>query len=117
GIGGNVCSPIPPEGADHAIALAEIFPAVRRLDVLDRLVPALLRLTAHAARLTESEWVAFGERDWLRGRQLRSPLSGRAAGIRAGGTLLVDAGLGPTYARAGHVELACSAVAAPPGAR
>jgi len=106
GIGVNVCNPIPPEVADHAIALAELFPTVRRLDVLDRLVPALLSLTAHTARLTESECVAFGERDWLRGRQLKSPLSGRAAGIRADGTLLVDTGSGTTYAREGHVELA-----------
>src|SRR5439155_896223 len=67
GIGVNVFKPIPPEVADHAVALAELLPTVRRLDVLDRLVPALLSLTAHTARLTESECFAFGERDWLRG--------------------------------------------------
>ncbi|OLD42658.1 MAG: biotin--[acetyl-CoA-carboxylase] ligase [Gemmatimonadetes bacterium 13_1_40CM_2_70_7] len=106
GIGVNVSNPIPAEVADRAIALQEILPAVRRLDLLDRLVPALLRLTAHAARLTESECVAFGMRDWLRGRQLKAPLFGRAAGIRPDGTLLVDTGSGTTYAREGHVELA-----------
>src|SRR5436190_641666 len=51
GIGVNVSNPLPAEVADRAIALQEILPAVRRLDLLDRLVPALLRLTAHAARL------------------------------------------------------------------
>lgn len=106
GIGVNTCNAFPAEVADQAIALRELLPHVRRIDVLDRLVPALLRLTDHSARLTESECVAFGVRDWLRGRQLKSPLAGRAAGIRPDGTLLVDTGMATTYAREGHVELA-----------
>jgi len=65
----------------------------------------LLRLTTHDARLTEFECVAFARRDWLRGRQIRRPLSGRAAGIRPDGALLVDTGAGTTMVREGHVEL------------
>jgi len=46
-----------------------------RIDILDHLVPALLRLTAHGAQLTEFECAAFARRDWLRGRQIRTPLA------------------------------------------
>ena len=80
-------------------------PGVRRIDVLDVLVPALVRLTAHGAQLTEFECAAFARRDWLRGRQIRAPLAGRAAGIRPDGALLVDTGAGTTMVRDGHVEL------------
>ena len=105
GIGVNVANEIPTELAGRAIALRELLPDVRRIDVLDRLIPALLRLTAHGAQLTEFECSAFAQRDWLRGRQIRSPISGRAAGIRPDGALLVDTGAGTTMVREGHVEL------------
>ena len=105
GIGVNVANEIPTELAGRAIALRELLPDVRRIDVLDRLIPALLRLTAHGAQLTEFECSAFAQRDWLRGRQIRSPISGRAAGIRPDGALLVDTGAGTTVVREGHVEL------------
>lgn len=105
GIGVNVVNDIPPELAASAIGLREIAPAVRRLDVLDRLVPALRQLTAHRAPLTDHECAAFARRDWLRGRQIRRPLPGRAAGIRPDGALLVDTGAGTTMVREGHVEL------------
>ena len=105
GIGINVANEIPPELAERAIALRGHVPDVTRLDVLDRLVPALLPLTTHHAPLTESECAAFAQRDWLRGRQIRSPIPGRAAGIRPDGALLVDTGAGTTMVREGHVEL------------
>jgi len=105
GIGVNVANEIPPDLARQAIALRELLPDVRRIDVLDLLVPALLPLTTHHAPLTESECTAFARRDWLRGRQLRAPISGRAAGVRPDGALLVDTGAGTTMVREGHVEL------------
>lgn len=105
GIGVNVANDIPAEFVNQAVALSEFRPSVRRVDVLDLLVPPLMRLTAHGARLTEFECAAFARRDWLRGRQLRAPLSGRAAGIRPDGALLVDTGAGTTMVRDGHVEL------------
>ncbi|HLZ44559.1 MAG TPA: biotin--[acetyl-CoA-carboxylase] ligase [Gemmatimonadales bacterium] len=105
GIGINVANEIPAELADRAVSLQEVRPDVRRLAVLDRLVPILIRLTTHDARLTEFECAAFARRDWLRGRQLRTPLAGRAAGIRPDGALLVDTGAGTTMVREGHVEL------------
>jgi BirA family transcriptional regulator, biotin operon repressor / biotin---[acetyl-CoA-carboxylase] ligase len=106
GMGVNVANAIPVELTDRAVALSEVVPDVRRLDLLDRLVPALTRLGAHGMKLTEQECVAFAERDWLRGRQLRRPLFGRAAGVRADGALLVDTGTATAGVREGHVELA-----------
>jgi len=105
GIGVNVANEIPAELGDRAIALRDVRPSVRRIDVLDQLVPALLRLTAHGAQLTQFECAAFARRDWLRGRQIRTPLAGRAAGIRPDGALLVDTGAGTTMVQVGHVEL------------
>jgi BirA family transcriptional regulator, biotin operon repressor / biotin---[acetyl-CoA-carboxylase] ligase len=106
GMGVNVANAIPPELAERAMALSEVVPEIRRLDVLDRLVPALTRLGAHGVKLTERECIAFAERDWLRGRQLRLPMFGRAAGVRADGALLVDTGAATAGVREGHVELA-----------
>lgn len=105
GIGVNVGNEVPAEFVNHAVSLSEFRPSVRRIDVLDLLVPTLIRLTAHGAQLTEFECAAFARRDWLRGRHLRAPLGGRAAGIRPDGALLVDTGAGTTMVRDGHVEL------------
>ena len=105
GIGINVANEIPGELAERAVALRELRPGARRIDVLDQLVPALLRLAAHGGQLTEFECAAFARRDWLRGRHIRTPLAGRAAGIRPDGALLVDTGAGTTMVRDGHVEL------------
>jgi len=105
GIGINVTNEIPVDLAARAVALRELRPGARRIDVLDQLIPALLRLAAHGGQLTEFECAAFARRDWLRGRHIRSPLAGRAAGIRPDGALLVDTGAGTTMVRDGHVEL------------
>ena len=105
GVGMNVANDIPAELADRAIALRDLLPDVLRIAVLDSLVPGLFPLTTQHAALTESECTAFARRDWLRGRQLRAPISGRAAGIRPDGSLLVDTGAGTTMVREGHVEL------------
>jgi BirA family biotin operon repressor/biotin-[acetyl-CoA-carboxylase] ligase len=105
GIGINVANDIPGELVNSAVSLHELLPSIRRVDVLDRLVPALRPLTAHRAPLTDPECAAFARRDWLRGRHLRTPLAGRAAGIGPDGALLVDTGAGTTMVRDGHVEL------------
>jgi BirA family biotin operon repressor/biotin-[acetyl-CoA-carboxylase] ligase len=106
GIGINVVNPVPPALHDRAIALAEVLPGVRRLDVLDRLVPPLTQLGISAERLTEREVAAFAARDWLRDRALRGPVAGRAAGVLADGALLVERPGGTTAVREGHVETA-----------
>jgi BirA family biotin operon repressor/biotin-[acetyl-CoA-carboxylase] ligase len=106
GVGVNVCNAIPAAVARRAVALNEWLPAVQRLDVLDRLVPALARLASGEPALSERECTAFAARDWLRGRQLRSPAAGRARGLRPDGALLVDLGAATIAVREGHVELA-----------
>jgi BirA family biotin operon repressor/biotin-[acetyl-CoA-carboxylase] ligase len=105
GIGINVANEIPSELSDRAIALQELRPGIRRIDLLDRLIPALRPLTTHHAPLTDHECAAFARRDWLRGRQIRTPLAGRAAGIRPDGALLVETDAGSGVVRDGHVEL------------
>lgn len=106
GIGVNVANEIPLELRGTAVALHEELPGVRRLDVLDRLVPPLGRLGTGADRLSEQECSAFAARDWLRDRVLRAPAAGRAAGLQPDGALLVDGTEGLLTVREGHVETA-----------
>jgi BirA family biotin operon repressor/biotin-[acetyl-CoA-carboxylase] ligase len=108
GIGINVCNPIPTPLTGRATRLADRLPSIRRIDVLDHLVPALARLTRGTARLTDRERAAFAARDWLAGRALAAPVAGRGAGLAPDGALLVvSPGAGvPTAVREGHVELA-----------
>ncbi len=106
GVGVNVCNAIPADVARRAVALHEWLPAVRRIDLLDRLVPALARLSASEPALSVDERAAFAARDWLRGRELRAPAAGRVRGVGPDGALLVDAGGGTVAVREGRVELA-----------
>lgn len=106
GVGVNVVNEVPAELADRATALKEFAPAVTRLALLDRLIPALAALAAAAPRLSDAECQAFGRKDWLKGRQIVSPIAGRAQGIAPDGALLVDSGAGTTRVREGHVALA-----------
>ena len=106
GVGVNVRNALPAAVASRAVALHERLPDVRRIDVLDRLLPALIRSAALEPALSERECAAFARRDWLRGRQLREPAVGRAGGLRPDGALLVDLGAGTIGVREGHVELA-----------
>lgn len=106
GIGLNVTNEIVPELRERAIAFCEALPGVRRLDVLDRLVPPLARLGTGGERLSEQECAAFAARDWLRDRMLRAPAAGRAAGVRTDGALLVERAEGVLAVREGHVEAA-----------
>ena len=107
GIGINVANEIPADVRHSAVALNEFRRgrSIRRIDVLDLLVPALAACAEPRAELSERELAAFATRDWLRGRRLRAPLSGRAAGIQPDGALLVDNGAGSGVVRDGHVEL------------
>lgn len=104
GIGMNVANEVPAAVRATAIALMEVLPLVRPLDVMDRLVPSLARLGSPTGRLTEQECAAFTARDWLRDRPLRQPVEGRGAGLRSDGALLVAAAGGIAVVREGHVE-------------
>jgi BirA family biotin operon repressor/biotin-[acetyl-CoA-carboxylase] ligase len=104
GLGVNVVNEIPAALGDAAIALATVVPGVRRLDVLDRLVPPLLRLGSAPDRLTEQECADFAARDWLRNRALRRPVAGTAMGVRADGALMVESDGAIALVREGHIE-------------
>lgn len=106
GVGVNVANPIPAAVRDGAIALEEVISGIRRIDVLDRLVPALTRVALPGGQLSDAERTAFAARDWLQDRDLRAPIVGRAMGLRADGALLVAVADGMTAIREGHVELA-----------
>ena len=104
GLGINVVNEVPAAVRDGAIALSEVAPGVRRLDVLDRLVPPLTLLGAVVGQLTPAECAAFAERDWLRDRALQRPIAGRAKGVRADGALLVESSEGIAVVREGHIQ-------------
>ena len=106
GVGVNVGNAIPAHVARRAVALVEWLPRVRRIDLLDRLVPALARIDAGGPGLSAAERAVFAARDWLRGRALRAPAAGQARGVTADGALLVQAGAETVAVREGHVELA-----------
>jgi len=90
GIGVNVCNPVPPEVAGRAVSLCELLPEVRRIDVLDLVVPALDAVSAGGEPLTEAECAAFAARHCLEGQVIRAPIAGRVHGIASDGALLVD---------------------------
>jgi BirA family biotin operon repressor/biotin-[acetyl-CoA-carboxylase] ligase len=76
---------------------------VSRLEVLGELVPALRAAATLRGHLAPNEVVEFSARDLARGKSCREPVSGRVAGIRAGGALLVDTAAGMTAARHGSL--------------
>jgi BirA family biotin operon repressor/biotin-[acetyl-CoA-carboxylase] ligase len=104
GVGVNVCNDVPADVSTRAAALHEFAPGVRRIDLLDRLVPALAAVPAGRPTLSEAECRAFAERDWLVGRELRTPAAGRVRGLTSDGALLVDSGGETVAVREGHVE-------------
>jgi BirA family biotin operon repressor/biotin-[acetyl-CoA-carboxylase] ligase len=107
GVGMNVRNAIPQELSEVATALASERPAVTLEDVVQPIVSALRRLDLGADRLTSAELERFARRDWLSGRDIRTPAAGRAAGLREDGALLVRPAQGEEIPlRSGSVELA-----------
>ena len=107
GVGVNVTNGLPADLATGAIRLADLLPDADP-EVLERGLTARLRvLDPSADRLDAIELDALRGRDWLRGRRLRTPVSGTAVGIADDGALLVrDADGAILPVRAGTVELA-----------
>lgn len=101
GVGMNVHGPMP-AGLAQATALDDHYPGVGRTAVLERLVPALLRLSDDPV-LAPEEHRALLAADWLRGRELSEPVPGTAAGIDPDGTLLVETATGVERVVAGTV--------------
>jgi BirA family transcriptional regulator, biotin operon repressor / biotin---[acetyl-CoA-carboxylase] ligase len=107
GLGLNVANEIPPLLGALATSLITVLPDVTPDDLLVPVLAALREVDADAGRLTADERTRFQSRDWLRGRPLRAPAAGVAAGLSPDGALLVRLTAGATTAiRAGTVELA-----------
>lgn len=103
GIGVNVRNPVPPEVAGRAVSLCDLVPEVRRIDVLDLVVPALDAVSAGGEPLTEAECAAFAARHRLEGHAIRAPVAGRVHGIAPDGALLVDTPGGRVPVREGTI--------------
>jgi BirA family biotin operon repressor/biotin-[acetyl-CoA-carboxylase] ligase len=106
GVGLNVTNELPPELRAGATRLGEHTRPPEVEPLARAIVEALLPLADAPAELTAAELHAFERRDWLRGRRLAAPQAGFAAGVTAGGALLVRAAAGMVEARAGSVVLA-----------
>jgi len=106
GLGLNVTNDIPDDVLLTATALGEHLSDVSLEKILPGILDALRGPVAHGERLTAGECRQLEHRDWLRGRQLRAPLAGRAEGIADDGALLVRTDERLAAVRTGHVELA-----------
>jgi biotin-(acetyl-CoA carboxylase) ligase len=103
----NVRNRVPDQLSSVAVSLAVEQPEVTPEALAPPVVAALRRLDLGAGQLSDAELRRFARRDWLRGRALRSPVSGTAAGLREDGALLVRTATGADVPlRSGPVELA-----------
>ena len=89
GVGLNVHGPMPPALERIGVALDQNVAGATRLQVLDRVVPAL-RLIPERGALDPRELAEFERRDWLRNRRVHAPRRGIARGVEADGALLVE---------------------------
>lgn len=106
GVGVNVTNELPAELRAGATRLGEHTRPPEVEPLARQIVAELLPLAGAPAELTGAELHAFERRDWLRGRRLAAPEAGLAAGVSAGGALLVRCAGGTVEARAGSVALA-----------
>jgi BirA family biotin operon repressor/biotin-[acetyl-CoA-carboxylase] ligase len=90
GIGINVQNAVPSDLKDSAIALGQVTPGVTPQDLAQPVVAALRAIDLGPQRLSSAELTQFERRDWLRGRELREPVQGHAAGLNDEGSLLVQ---------------------------
>ena len=105
GIGMNVHGPLPAALGRSAVALEEWLPHVRRVDVLEALLPPLQRI-ALDPELSPAECERFADLDWLRGRVVDEPLQGTACGVAPDGALLVRTVSGTSRVTGGSVRAA-----------
>lgn len=89
GIGLNVRNALPPEVGDAAVALEAIHPGLSPERLAEPVRAAIAAAGTGAGPLTPGELLRYVARDWLRGRALREPLEGIAAGTSPEGALLV----------------------------
>jgi biotin-(acetyl-CoA carboxylase) ligase len=109
GLGLNVTNPVPQALRGVAANLKERLPDISAASLAEPMAAAVRAAAAESARLTPAELDLFAGLDWLRGRRLKSPAAGVAAGIAADGSLRVATDSGHERpVRTGPVELADS---------
>jgi BirA family transcriptional regulator, biotin operon repressor / biotin---[acetyl-CoA-carboxylase] ligase len=107
GLGLNVQNPVPAELGAMATSLGGQVQGITPESLVEPVVSRLRSLSSATGLLSPDELAELGERDWLRGRLLRHPIPGHAAGISAEGALLVLRSDGSTVPlRSGTIELA-----------
>jgi BirA family transcriptional regulator, biotin operon repressor / biotin---[acetyl-CoA-carboxylase] ligase len=107
GVGLNVRNQIPPALQEVAVSLRELHSDIREDQVLEHILAALRDLDLEAERLTPAELEHFAARSWLKGREIREPLSGTVAGLADDGTLRIRTAEGAHVSlRNASIELA-----------
>ncbi len=89
GLGINVTNAVPVDTTRLATRLADYGVETTARELAERIAHAIAGLGDRDTRLDPDELAAFTARDWLRGRELRAPLTGWAAGIDEDGALVV----------------------------
>jgi BirA family transcriptional regulator, biotin operon repressor / biotin---[acetyl-CoA-carboxylase] ligase len=88
GVGVNVRAPR--ADANVNVNGAGLRSDVKRLDVLEAMVPAIRAAAARTGALDDAELQAFAERDLAAGLACTEPVAGTVRGIDASGALVVD---------------------------
>jgi BirA family transcriptional regulator, biotin operon repressor / biotin---[acetyl-CoA-carboxylase] ligase len=109
GVGLNVLNQPPADLTGAAGSLRQVQPDITLEQVTERVVSALRSVDLRAEQLSSVELDHFARRDWLSGRQIRQPMSGKVTGLREDGALLVRTANGPEVpVRSGSIELAAA---------
>ena len=96
GIGINLAAP-------EGVGAAGLGESVRRAEVVERLIPAILTACSRIGVLTAAELSAFAARDVGRGREITEPIPGIVAGIDESGALLVESAGTVQHIRSGSL--------------
>ena len=89
GVGLNVTNPLPSDARFRPASLAQWRPDLDAAALAAPVAAVLGRLPA-TPTLSQEELDAWRARDWLAGRLLRAPVTGRISGVNSAGRLLVD---------------------------
>jgi BirA family biotin operon repressor/biotin-[acetyl-CoA-carboxylase] ligase len=109
GLGLNVRNSVPADLDEVATTLDREVQGIFPESLVEPIVSRIRSLAPAAGSLSSGELAELRRRDWLRGRHLKRPVAGKAAGISAEGALLVESPDGSTVQlRTGPVELADS---------
>lgn len=99
GVGVNVRPP-------GTLAAGALRPEVSRVEVLERIVPAIRGACATGGHLTAAEVARFHARDLAVARRVVAPVPGVVRGIDASGAIVISTPVGEQHCRAGSLQFA-----------